>query len=133
MTYNDNKNVGQATATITFKNGYSGTIKKTFTIKPKGTSISKISASKKGFTVKWKKQKSQTTGYELQYSTSSKFKGAKTLKNIKAKATSKKVTKLKARKKYYVRIRTYKTVKVNGKSTKVYSGWSKAKKVVTKK
>lgn len=83
--------------------------------------------------MKWKKQKSQTTGYELQYSTSSKFKGAKIIKNIKSKTTAKKVTKLKPRKKYYVRIRTYKTVKINGKSTKIYSDWSKAKKVVTRK
>lgn len=133
VTCSNNKNVGQAWAVITFKNGYSGTIKKTFTIKPKGTNISKVSALKKGFTVKWKKQKSQITGYEIQYSTSSKFNGTKTIKNIKSKTTLKKVTKLKARKKYYVRIRTYKTVKINGKSTKIYSGWSKAKKVVTKK
>ena len=43
------------------------------------------------------------------------------------------VTKLKSKKKYYIRIRTYKTVKVNGKSKKIYSGWSKVKAVTTKK
>lgn len=133
VAYSNNKNVGQAFVVVTFKNGYSGTIKKTFIIKPKGTSISRLTAKKKGFVLKWKKQKSQTTGYEIQYSASSKFKGAKILKNIKLKTTSKKVTKLKAGKKYYVRMRTYKAVKVNGKSAKIYSDWSKAKKVVTKK
>ncbi len=83
--------------------------------------------------MRWKKQASQTTGYEIQYSTNSKFKGAKTLKGIKAKTTSKNVTKLKAKKKYYVRIRTYKTVKINEKSVKLYSSWSKVKKVTTKR
>ena len=51
----------------------------------------------------------------------------------KSRATSKAVSKLKAKKKYYVRIRTYKTVKINGKSVKLYSVWSKAKTVMTKK
>ncbi len=129
------KTVGKYTVTVKLKGKYSGTIKKTFTIKPQSTSISKLSASKKGFTVKWKKQKTQTSGYEIQYSTSSKFIKSKTatVKITKNSTTSKKITKLKAKKKYYVRIRTYKTVKVNGKSTKIYSSWSKVKNVTTKK
>lgn len=131
--YSNNKNVGQATATITFKNDYMGTVKKTFTILPKGTTLSKVTSQKKGFSVKWKKQASQTTGYEIQFSVSNKFKGAKTLKNIGTKVTSKNITKLKAGKKYYVRIRTYKTAKVDGKNNKLYSGWSKEKSVTTKK
>ena len=126
------KNVGQYTVTVKFKGNYSGTVKKTFTIKPKATTISKITAGKKAFTVKWKKQATQTTGYQIQYSTSSKFKGAKTITVSKNKTTSKKISKLKAKKKYYVHIRTYKIVKVNGKNTKIYSGWSKAKTVKTK-
>ncbi|MFR5874959.1 MAG: fibronectin type III domain-containing protein [Eubacterium sp.] len=127
------KNVGQYTVTIKFKGNYTGTIKKTFTIKPKNTSISKVTAGKKKFTVKWKKQATQTTGYQIQYSTSSKFSNAKTVTVSKNKTTSKTISKLKAKKKYYVRIRTYKTVKVNGKSTKIYSSWSKTKSVTTKK
>ena len=126
------KNVGQYTVTIKFKGNYSGTVKKTFTIKPKATTLSKVTAGKKAFTVKWKKQATQTTGYQIQYSTSSKFKGAKTVTVSKNKTTSKKITKLKAKKKYYVRVRTYKTVKVNGKNTKIYSSWSKVKTVKTK-
>ena len=126
------KNVGQYTVTVKFKGNYSGTVKKTFTIKPKATTLSKVTAGKKAFTVKWKKQTSQTTGYQIQYSTSSKFKGAKTVTVSKNKTTSKKISKLKANKKYYVRVRTYKTVKVNGKNTKIYSSWSKAKTVKTK-
>lgn len=126
------KNVGGYAVTIKFKGNYSGTVKKSFTIKPKSTSISKLTAGRKKMTVRWKKQATQTTGYQIQYSTSSKFKSAKTVTVSKNKTTSKTISKLKAKKKYYVRIRTYKTVKVNGKSTKIYSSWSKARSVKTK-
>ena len=129
------QNVGKYTVTVTLKGNYTGTIKKTFTILPKNTAISKLTASKNTVTVKWRKQTKQTAGYEIQYSTSSKFtkKTTKTVKVTKNSTTSKKITKLKAKKKYYVRIRTYQTVKVGKKSTKIYSGWSKAKTITTKK
>ncbi len=122
------KNVGKYTVTIKFKGNYSGIVKKTFTIKPKTTSISKLTAGKKKFTVKWNKRTTQTTGYQIQYSTSSKFKSAKTVTISKNSTTSKTIAKLKAKKKYYVRIRTYKTV--NGK--KIYSSWSNSKAVIAK-
>ena len=129
------QNVGKYTVTVTLKGNYTGTVKKTFTILPKNTAISKLTASKNTVTVKWKKQTKQTAGYEIQYSTSSKFtkKTTKTVKVTKNSTNSKKITKLKAKKKYYVRIRTYQTVKVGKKSTMIYSGWSKAKMVTTKK
>lgn len=133
VSYRNNKKVGQATVKVTFKGKYKGTVlKKTFQIVPKSTQISKVKASKKGFTVTWKKQKTQTSGYQIQYSTSSKFKNAKIITVKKNTDTSEKITKLKVKKKYYVRVRTYKTVKVNGKTKKIYSAWS-AKKVVTTK
>ena len=127
------KNVGKYTVKVTLKGNYSGSKSMTYNINPKGTSVSKVTAAKKGFKVTWKKQTTQTTGYQVQYSTSSKFKSAKTVTISKNKTTSKSVSKLSAKKKYYVRVRTYKTVKVNGKNVKLYSGWSKAKSVTTKK
>ena len=127
------KNVGKYTVKVTLKDNYSGSKSMTYNINPKGTSVSKVKAAKKGFKVTWKKQATQTTGYQVQYSTSSKFKKAKTVTISKNKTTSKSVGKLSAKKKYYVRVRTYKTVKVNGKNIKLYSGWSKAKSVTTKK
>ena len=127
------KYVGKYAVKITFKGKYSGTKTLYFTIKPKATSISSLKAGSKKFTVKWKKQATQTTGYQVQYSASSKFSKAKTVTVGKNKTTSKSVSKLSAKKKYYVRVRTYKTVKVNGKNIKLYSGWSKAKSVTTKK
>lgn len=125
-------NVGKYSVKITFKGKYSGTATKTFTIKPKATSLTTVTATSKGFTAKWSKQASQTTGYELQYSTSSKFTNPVTTTISKNSTTSKTISKLSGKKKYYVRVRTYKVVKVNGKSTKVYSNWSTAKSVTTK-
>lgn len=97
----------------------------------KATSIKgKIQAKSKGFLVKWKTEAS-VTGYQIQYSTSRKFTKKTTKMKTVKKAFQKKLTvkKLKALKKYYVRIRTYKTV--DGK--KYYSPWSKEKSVKTKK
>ena len=80
-------------------------------------------------TVKWKK-KSKITGYQIQYSTDSKFKkNKKSIKLKKAKTTSKKVSNLKESKKYYFRIRTYKS---SNKKTR-YSKWSKVKSIKTTK
>ena len=130
LSFSNNKSVGKATITITGINAYSGKISKTFNIIPKGTSLSSLSAKSKGFTAKWSKQTTQTTGYEIQYATDSDFsKNKKSIVISKNSTVSKTVSKLNAKKKYYVRIRTYKTVK----STKYYSSWSKTKTVTTKK
>jgi hypothetical protein len=130
LKYTNNKNVGQATVKITFKGNYSGTLTKKFTISPKATSLSKLTGSKKSIVLKWKKQSSQTTGYQIQYSTNSKFsKSNKTITVSKNSTVNTTIKNLKAKKKYYVRIRTYKNV--NGKN--YYSKWSNAKSVTTKK
>ena len=130
VTYKNNRNVGTATITIKGKGDYSGTKSITFRIDPKGTDLRSLTKGKKKITVKWRKQALQTTGYEIQSSTSRKFaKGTTKLTTVKkAAATSTTIKKLKAKKKYYVRIRTYKMV--SGK--KYYSGWSKVMNVKTK-
>ena len=134
MAYKNNKNVGTAKVIITGKNKYSGSITKTFRINPKGTSLSKLKKAKKGFKVSWKKQtgkmsSKRITGYQIQCSTSSKFASGNRTVNVKGYTkASGKITGLKAKKKYYVRIRTY---TVTGGTT-YYSAWSKAKSVKTK-
>ena len=123
------KNVGTYKVIVTLKDNYSGKKTLSFTISPKGTAISSLSKSKKAFTAKWKKQSAQTSGYQLLYSTNSKFKSRNKYVTVSSyKTTSKTIKKLAAKKKYYVKIRTYKSV--SGK--KYYSGWSAAKTVVTK-
>lgn len=104
------------------------TTKNTKTVKPKKTSIKKLSKGKKKFTVTWAKV-SGIKGYQIQYSSDKKFKkNNKSVTVTKQKTTKATVKKLKSKKKYYVRVRTYKTV--NGK--KIYSSWSKVKSVKTK-
>jgi len=104
------------------------TTKNTKTVKPKKTSIKKHSKGKKKFTVTWAKV-SGVKGYQIQYSSNKKFKkNNKSVTVTKQKTTKATVKKLKSKKKYYVRVRTYKTV--NGK--KIYSSWSKVKSVKTK-
>ncbi|MCL2023872.1 MAG: fibronectin type III domain-containing protein, partial [Oscillospiraceae bacterium] len=115
------KNVGEYTATINFKGKYTGKSQKTFTILPKGTKISSI-GTKNGYTLNVKKQSKQTTGYEIQYSTDGNFK--KNNKRVTVTKNTKNVAKLKANTYYYIRVRTYKTVKADGKSKKIYSPWS---------
>jgi hypothetical protein len=122
------KKVGKYAVKVTFKGKYSGYKKLYFTIIPKSTKITKATAIKKGVKLKWKKQKSQATGYQVQYSTKKNFNKKKSITIKKNKTVSKTIKKLKPKKKYYIRIRTYKTVK--GK--RYYSKWSKVKTVKVK-
>lgn len=122
------KAIGKYKVTITFKGNYSGKKYVYFNIVPKGTTVSKVSPAYKSLKVYLKKQASQTNGYQVQYSTSKKFSGAKTVTINSNKTTSTTLKSLKARTTYYVRVRTYKTV--SGK--KYYSGWSSYKYSKTK-
>ena len=128
------KNVGKYNVTVKLKGNYSGSKTVSFKINPKGSSVSKLAAVKKGFNVTWARQKTKMstsviTGYQIQYSTNKKFSsGNKTITVKGYNSATKAIRKLASKKTYYVRIRTYKTVsKVN-----YYSGWSAAKAVKTK-
>ncbi len=113
------KNVGTYKVTVKMKGNYSGSKTLTFKINPKETTL-KLTAGKNSMKVNIKKQSSQVTGYEIQYATNINFKSAKK-KTIKSyKKTSLTLKSLKAKKRYYVRVRTYKTL--NGK--KYYSYWT---------
>ncbi|MDD6043338.1 MAG: fibronectin type III domain-containing protein [Eubacteriaceae bacterium] len=129
LTYaNGRKNVGKYSVKVTFKGKYSGTKTLYFTINPPKTSLASLTSVSKGFTAKWNKKTTQVTGYQIQYSTSSKFTNSKTVTITSNSTTSKKITNLTAKKKYYVKVRTYKTVG----TTKYYSSWSGYKYVTTK-
>lgn len=122
------KNVGRYRVKIQL----TGTVYRYFNIAPKGTGIKSLAAGKKAVTVKLKLQKTQTTGYQIQYGTAKNFKSAKTV-NVSNKTARKKLTKLSGGKRYYVRVRTYKVVKFGGKNYTIYSRWSSAKSVLTKR
>ena len=103
-------------------NNYSDWSKvKTATTKLTGTTFNKFSKTKKSISMTWKKV-SGVTGYQVQIATDSKF--TKNTKAIKTKKTSATITNLKSKKKYYVRIRTYKGKK--------YSDWSKINSITIK-
>ena len=126
------KFTGKAVITITAAE--TGKYKKTsthitVTVRPSGTSLSGLSNKSKGrVKVSWKRNKA-VTGYRIQYSTDKKFKkGVKNVNVNKNKTTTATLAKLKKGKTYYVRIATYKKV-----GEKIYSSWSKAKKIRIKK
>ena len=101
----------------------------TVTVRPIGTSLTKLTNNAKGkLKIRWKRNKS-VTGYMIQYSTDKNFrKSVKTVNIRKNKKTSTTLAKLKKGKTYYVRIATYK--KSGGK---ICSSWSKVKKIRIKK
>lgn len=123
------KNVGKYKVTLTFKGDYNGTKTKTFKIAPKSVTVKSLKATKKRFDVKWSKQTTQVTGYQVQYSTDKNFvKAVKNKKITKNSVVTKTVKNLKSKKVYYVRVRTYTTVKYNGEQMNLHSDWSKVKK-----
>ena len=128
VSYSNNKKIGTATVKIAGKGSYTGIVTKTFKINPAKQEIQKLTAKSKAFFVDWA-QKGSATGYEIQYATNSKFTSAKkvTITNNKTDKTT--ISKLSGKKKYYVRVRSYTTVK----GTKYYGAWSASKSVTTKK
>lgn len=126
------KNFGTTTITVKAKGNeyYKAATKKIkITVTPKKVSLSKVVSQKsKTAVVSWKRDKS-ATGYQIEYSTDSKFSGSKKVTVKGEKNTSKTIQKLKANKKYYVRVRAYK--KVGSKI--IYGDFSKTKSVKIKK
>ena len=128
VSYSSNKKIGTATVKIAGNGSYTGTITKTFKINPAKQEIQKLTAKSKAFFVD-RAQKGSASGYEIQYATNSKFTSAKKVTITSNKTDKTTVSKLSGKKKYYVRVRSYTTVK----GTKYYGAWSASKSVTTKK
>jgi hypothetical protein len=121
------KAIGEYKVTVKMKGNYTGSISKTLYVRPANTYISKISKpAKKQIKVQYNKVEG-VTGYQVQYSTSSSFSGAKSVYVTKTTAT---IKNLSSGKVYYVRVRPYKTVKINGKSVKIYSKYYSSSKSI---
>lgn len=114
------KLVGTYNVTIKFKGNYSGTVTKSYTIVPVGTTLKSLKAGSKSMEVNWAKQSTQITGYQIQYDNCSDLSSATTVLISDKTVTTKTIKKLSTGTKYYVRIRTYKEVN----SKKIYSAWS---------
>ena len=127
------KAVGRYSVKLDFKGNYSGSITKTFDIVPKATSLKSVkSVKKKAIQLVWSKV-AGVSGYEIQLATDKSFKKEIKSYTAESKYTKGNINNLKGGKKYYVRIRAFKTVKYGGKNVKIYSSWSKAKSAKTKK
>lgn len=131
----NSKKPGTYTATVKFNGkNYTGTKKLTYKINAKApakTTVKLSKAKKTSLKASWSKV-ANATSYEVQYGTSKSFKGAKTVK-VSSKSSSTVLTKLKKNKKYYVRVRAVRTVKVDNKNTTLRASWSSAKNLKTKK
>lgn len=98
----------------------------------KKPTVKKLTKGKKSVKITWKKV-TGIAGYQINISTSKKFNKELSSYTVNKKSAKTKTIKgLKAKKTYYVRIRTYKKAKINGKTVKVYSKWSATKSVKTK-
>lgn len=121
------KGPGRAVITITAKatTGYNEKQEQVIVnVKPQKQSVKVKKGKNRTLTVKWAKD-TKVTGYILQYGTDRSFK--KNTKEViikKNKTVSKKLSKLKKGKTYYVRVRSYKTMKVNGKVVSLNGAWS---------
>lgn len=114
----------------TFSEPFSFDYKISYTPYFSNTSISRIFAKSKSIKVNWSKC-SNVSGYQLQYSTNKNMKSAKTI-NLSSSSSSKTIKNLKSKKNYYVRIRTYKTININGSNKTYYGKWSPKKSVKIK-
>ena len=122
------KGTGAATITVTAKetaNYAPQTFQVEVRVSPKKPTLSTLKPKGgRRLAISWKKD-TRATGYEVWCSTSKSFKKGLKKNNVKGnKVTSCQFSKLKAGKKYYVRLRSYKTVKANGKTIVLRSKWS---------
>ncbi len=134
LTYSSGrKNVGKYKVKVTFRGMYKGTFTTTFQIRPKKTTLHKTYLNGNSLVVYWKKQSSQITGYQVQYALDQRFK--KGVKNSYVKNNSDvfQVIRNVKSSKSYVRIRTYKQTRFDGKTFNLYSDWSPVKSAVKKK
>ena len=127
VAYKNNIKPGRATVIVSFKGNYSGSLTGSFSIKPQNTSKLQITSKTKSLVLKWNKAPA-VTGYQIQYATSSGMKNARLVTISKSTITTTSLKKLKAKKNYYLRIRTY----YKTGNTRIYSAWSKVLKKKTK-
>ena len=118
--YQNHKNVGTATITVTFRGNYSGKLEKTFSIIPKGTEIKSVQAADNKLIATWSKQATQTIGYQIVYALDDAFKKEKRAVKITDLNETTAELPISAGGTYFVRIRTY--ARPDGKT--LCSAWS---------
>lgn len=124
------KDVGRYAVKVVFTGIYKGSKTCYFDIVPKSSPIVSVAAGYKSATVKWNRQSSQVTGYVLVYSTSSKFENSKSCIVRSKNTDSLTVSGLTNGRRVYFRLRTYKSVKIDGKNVNLWSKWSNIKSAI---
>ncbi|MBQ9531898.1 MAG: CapA family protein [Eubacterium sp.] len=127
VNYSNNIKIGTAKVKITGKGKYKGTLNKTFKIIPKATSVTKLSKTDKTIKVEWKKTPSLSSAYQVQFCVNKNFENPKRVTVYSKTASSRTIKGLNEKTKYFIRVRSYKTVN----SKKYYSKWSSSKSVTT--
>ena len=121
------KAIGTYTVAVKGEGRFTGSRKVALKVVPKGTAFSKLTGGNRRIALKWRRQKN-ITGYQIEYSVKKDFTAVKKVTVKKVTTLTMTIKKLNAGKTYYVRIRTYTTVKKNN----YFSAWSKVKAVKTK-
>jgi hypothetical protein len=125
--YSNNIAAGRAKVTITGKGSYKGAVVKYFKILPAKQKIKAVTPLTRSFAVAWTKD-SGVTGYQVMYGTKSDLSDGKSAYVTKNTSVKKTIKGLKAKKTYYVKVRSYKKVG----NSKYYGAWSATQKVKTK-
>ena len=128
------RNVGEYSVRVTLKGDYSGKKTVTYTIVPKGTRIKSLKGAEKAVRVRWARQSAKMSsavisGYQIQVSSDPEFRKNKRTVTVRGyRNTSDRIGWLAPHRKYYVRVRTYRTVG----EKRFCSAWSRAGKVRTR-
>ena len=123
---------GQYKVKVTFKGAYAGTKYAYFTVKPAKLTLAKPTSAKRTISTKWKKD-SAVSGYQLMIATNKSFSAGKKVFTInKNTIVAKKITGLKSGKTYFIKVRSYKNIIVDGKKLKIYSDYSAVKTIKCK-
>lgn len=124
--------IGQYKVQVKFKKAYSGVKELYFTVKPRAVVQYTPLTAKKAVSARWRKDTS-ATGYQVVIAANKAFTvGKKTITLNKNGIAAQKFTGLKSGKIYYIKIRAYKRITVDGKSVNIFSSYSPVKAVKCK-
>lgn len=122
--------VGKYDIIVRKKDGSKSAETLSFQIIPKATQLKQVKSDESGLRVTWNQTRQALSGYQLQYAIDQKFRCNRRMLTVKnGKSVSKVIKKVETQETYFVRIRGYQNVKYHGKTIKLYSNWSKVKKI----
>ena len=134
VTYSNNVNVGVATVTVKGKGtDVTGTVKKTFVVKPAKNQITSITAGSGSFKISWKRGTTGTVGYQVLYSKDKSFtKDVHSYTSTNLSDLSENFSKIpNSRETWYVKVRSFYTKDGDPNSTR-YGNYSDVRSITTR-